>query len=86
MSDDDAKWVAVLRTTDPGFLPIAKSLLDSASIPYIFQGEAGVNLFPLGPAAAWATHRTTGASILVSPERLEEARALLEQPPELDGE
>ena len=86
MSDDDATWVAVLRTTDPGFLPLARSLLDSAAIPYIVQGEAGLNVFPLGPAAARATHRATGASILVSPDRLEEAQALLEPPPGSDGE
>jgi hypothetical protein len=83
----DEKLVAVLKTTDPALLPIARSVLEAAGIPHVVQGEAGVNVFPLGAAGARVTNRLTGTSILVPEEYSEEARALLEEPaePESDG-
>jgi hypothetical protein len=79
---EQEELVAVMKTTDPGLLPLAKSVLDAADIPYVVQGEAGVGLFPLGAAGQRVTHRMTGAIILVPKSRLEEARALLETPGE----
>jgi hypothetical protein len=79
---DREELVAVLKTTDPALLPLAKSVLDAAGIPYVVQGEAGVGLFPLGGAGQRVTHRMTGSIILVPQSRLEEARALLENPGE----
>jgi hypothetical protein len=81
-TEPDHELLAVLRTTDPALLPVAVSVLEAAGIPHIVQGAAGVSVFPLGPAAARATNRATGASILVSSDRYDEARALLETPPE----
>ena len=83
----EQELVAVLKTTDPALLPIAKSVLEAAGIPHVVQGEAGVNIFPVGAAGTRVTSRLTGASILVPREHLEEARALLEEPaePESDG-
>jgi hypothetical protein len=83
----DRDLVAVLKTTDPALLPIARSVLQAAGIPHVVQGEAGVNVFPVGAAGTRVTNRLTGASILVHREHLEEARALLEEPaePERDG-
>ena len=79
---DKGALVEVLRTTDVGLLTVIRSVLDAADIPYVVQGEAGVNLFPLGEAGTQVTRRLTGASLLVSPDRAEEARALIETPPE----
>jgi hypothetical protein len=44
----------------------------------VVQGEAGVNVFPLGAAAAQVTGRRTGATILVRKRDYAEAKALLE--------
>jgi hypothetical protein len=79
---DEHEMVRVLQTTDAGLLAVMRSVLDAAGIPHVVQGEAGVSLFPLGEAGARVTRRLTGASLLVSRERAEEARALLETPPE----
>jgi hypothetical protein len=78
----DRDLVAVLETTDPALLPIARSALQAAGIPHVVQGEAGINIFPLGAAATRVTRRLTGASILVDRENFEEAKALLETPAE----
>jgi len=76
---DDETLVCVCRTGDVGLLPLLKSLLDAAEIPYVVQGEAGLGLFPLGRFAVGLTNpRTMGASILVPRGRAEEARLLLE--------
>ena len=83
MSDNDEReMVEVLRTTDAGLLTVIRSVLDAADIPYIVQGEAGVNLFPLGEAGAQVTRRLTGTSLLVHPDQAEEALALIQTPPE----
>lgn len=74
------EMVPVLRTTDPAFLPVAQSVLDSAGIPWLVQGGAGIELFPLGPAGTRVSGRMTGAILLVPRSREEEARALLELP------
>ena len=63
--------VAVARTTDAGLLAVEP-----------IQGEAGVSLFPVGEFGSRVTGRTTGAVLLVPRDREEEARALLEAPPD----
>ncbi len=73
--------VAVFNTTDPALLPIVRSVLDAAEIPYVVQGEAGVSVFPLGPVAARVTNRLTGVTILVERDRAEEVAALLDVEP-----
>jgi len=74
--------VTVLRTTDPALLPVVKTVLEAAGVPFVVQGEAALSYFPLGPAAARATGRVTGASVLVPRERAAEARELLESSPD----
>jgi len=39
--------VTVFRTSDPGLVAVAKSILDEAAIEYVAQGEHIQNLFPL---------------------------------------
>ena len=72
------KLLPVLKTTDPMALSMAKSVLEAAAIPFIVQGEAGVNVFPLGAAGTQVTDRSTGAVILVEEPLFEEAKTLLE--------
>jgi hypothetical protein len=78
----EEKLVPVLETTDPMQLSMVKSVLTAAEIPFVVQGEAGVNVFPLGPAGRHVTKWSTGTKVLVEEGRLEEARALLETPAE----
>jgi hypothetical protein len=75
---DRDELVMVLKTTDPALLPVAKSVLEAAGVPHVVQGEAGINVFPLGAAASRVTNRLTGATILVRKQDYAEARALLE--------
>jgi hypothetical protein len=76
------KLLPVLETTDPMLLSTARSVLEAANIPFVVQGEAGVNVFPLGASGSRVTNRSTGAIILVEEERFEEAKTLLETPAE----
>ena len=76
------KLLPVLNTTDPMLLSLVKSVLEAADIPFIVQGEAGVNVFPLGAAGSRVTNRSTGTIVLVEEGRYEEAKALLETPAE----
>jgi hypothetical protein len=59
---------------------VAQSVLDAAGIPWVVQGGAGIDLFPLGSAGTRVSGRLTGALLLVPRSREEEARALLETP------
>jgi hypothetical protein len=77
---DEEELVAVLRSTDPALLPVVRSMLEAAGIPFVVQGEAGTGLFPMGPAGERVTDRMTGTTILVPRSREEEALALLEPP------
>jgi hypothetical protein len=69
----------LVSTADASFLPIVESLLESAGIPYVVQGESAVGLFPLGALGTTLSGRGLAAVILVPRGRLEEARALLEE-------
>jgi hypothetical protein len=77
-SEQDDELVAVLRTSDSNLLPVVKSVLDAAGIPYIVQGDQAMGLLPLGPFGGGVFSRVLGASVLVSADRADEARALLE--------
>ena len=76
----DEELVPVMKTTDPALLAVLKTVLEAAGVPFVVQGEAGVGLFPMGPAGEKVTNRMTGAAILVPRSREEEARALLQAP------
>ena len=75
---DENEMVAVLRTSDSTLMPVVKSVLDAAGIPYIVQGDEALGLLPLGPFGGGVFSRVLGASSLVPQERAEEALALLE--------
>ncbi len=72
--------VPLISTTDIGYLPVVKSLLDSVGIPYFVQGEEAFRLWPIGPlAGGLSAGGALRATIHVPEDRLEEARALLEE-------
>ena len=79
--DPHRELVAVFKTTDSILLPVVKSLLDSAGIEYISQGEEALGVLPLGPAgsqvvrASWAW----GATILVAKEEEASVKEMLAQ-------
>jgi hypothetical protein len=76
---EDDELVAVLRTSDSNLMPVVKSVLDAAGIPYIVQGDEAMGLLPLGPFGGGVFSRVLGASVLVPGDRAEEALALLER-------
>ena len=77
--DPHRELVAVFKTTDSILLPVVKSLLDSAGIEYVAQGEEALGVLPLGPAgskvvrASWAW----GATIHVAKEDEASVKELL---------
>ena len=84
-------YTVVFATSETDVLPVIKSLLQSADIPFETDGEAMLNLFPsdlLGPVLS----RPRGEVRIYVPESCaEEARELLAAPevaaePESDGE
>ncbi len=77
MSDETEELVAILKTGDISFLPVVKSMLDAAGIPYLVQGEEALSLFPVGPAGGGTGGRALVAVVKVPRDRSEEAKALL---------
>jgi hypothetical protein len=77
VSDVESDFAPLLTTSDTAFLPVVKSLLESAGIPFIVQGEEALGLFPLGPLGGTLDAGGLGATVHVPRERLEEAEALL---------
>jgi len=75
--DPDPELAAAFTTADSSLLPIVKSVLDAAGIPYLVQGDETLGLFPLGRFGVGVSKRTLGAIVRVPRSRLEEARELL---------
>ncbi len=85
-------YVDVFRTVDVSTLAVVKSVLESAGITYVVQGESALTLLPVGPL--WGGFGSAGvaAVIQVPEEEAEEALELLrevaepeETEPEDDG-
>jgi hypothetical protein len=68
---------AVLHTADATLVPVVRSLLDTAEIPYLLQGEEGAGLLPLGRFGGGVFEGNLGVIVLVPADRADEARALL---------
>lgn len=84
MSDDDREHpdphlVTVYETSDPDMVPIIKSLLDGAEIPYSLEGSSMVDLFPAQPMQPIMTDHKGELKVEVPADRAEEAEALLSQ-------
>lgn len=65
----------MLATSDPGLMPIAKSLLQSAQIPFVVEGAGIQDLFGIGRLSF---NPITGpAALRVASQDAADARALL---------
>lgn len=79
--------VGIFRSADAALLPVLKSVLAAAEIPYTVQGEESSGLFPFGSGDMVPDGRRFGAVLRVPESRAEEAKALLESTlPPADGE
>ncbi len=77
-SHDAEPMVAIRRTSDAALLPVLKSVLAAAEIPFDVQGDEASGLFPFGPTAMVPDGRRFGGVIRVPESRAEEAKALLD--------
>jgi len=71
---------------DAATLPVLRSALDAAGIPYIVDGEGVVGILPLGDVTEDEEHRGFGIVLHVPADRAEEARALLAGDATLTGD
>lgn len=79
-NDDRAsELVALLRTTDIGYLAVIKSVLESSGMPFAVQGEEGLHLIPITVPGGMFNPQALGATILVRRDDLEDAQHLIEQ-------
>lgn len=79
--------VAVMDTGDVSLLPVVKSVLSAAEIPFVVQGDESMGVLPvgrIGVAGISSGSHGLSAMILVSRDREEEARALLTELTETD--
>jgi len=86
----ETTYEEVFETAEPDVLPVIKSLLDSAGIPWATHGESLMNLFPSETMSIVTLTQGDDVHIYVPESRAEEARALLsgdftltDAPPEL---
>jgi hypothetical protein len=81
--------VEVMETSDPALLPVLLSVLESAGIEPVVEGDEIMGVLPVGHfgGGKWnADGRGLNVVIRVSRERAEEARALLTEVEESGGE
>jgi hypothetical protein len=82
--DDDLG--ELFRTTDPASLMVLRSVLDAAEISYVVQGGESLWLNSWGLSGSLFNPSSICASIWVRREDLEDARVLLQQPPQSEDE
>lgn len=73
-----AGWVEVARVHDPARVGLVRSVLDSAGIDYLTEGEAVQGVLPVA-VPGFFMDRGLGVVIRVRPEDLEDARHALEE-------
>lgn len=78
--------VTVLETGSQSLLAVAKSILDSAGVPYVARNERLQDLFGWGRLGTGFNLAMGPVRLEVPRDRLEEARVLLTQRPYLSGE
>jgi len=74
---DPKDLVTVLETADVNLLAVIKSLLDSAEIPYLVQGEEALSLLPVGRLGGPFARRGLGAAVMVPSEHADVALELI---------
>ena len=77
MEHEPADLVTVFDTSDPALLPVIKSLLQGADIPFLVQGEEAMSLLPVGEIMGPFTKRGLAARVMVRSEDAEAATELL---------
>lgn len=85
----DDELVSVLDTADVSLLPVIKSVLSSAGIPFLVQGDEAVGVLPVGKMGVGgfsAGGHGLAATVLVPREHEQEARAVLTQLTDFEGE
>ena len=75
---EGSELVPVLETSDASLLPVIKSVLTAAGIPFVVQGDQAVGIDPPGRIAETVGLLALCAVVLVPAERKEEAQRLLE--------
>jgi hypothetical protein len=74
----DVHLVTVFESGDPALIPLVRSLLDSAGIPFVTKGEGIQDLFGWGRMPGGFSVVAGPVTFQVDEEDAEEARALLE--------
>lgn len=74
----DLEMVCVLRTADEALAALAKSLLESESIPYVVRGEALQDLLGWGRIVGGFNYVVGPAEFLVPEAYADRARAVLQ--------
>ncbi len=69
--------VAVFETDNAALLPVVRSLLQAAEVPFTVQGEESFFLFPLYSIGGPFASHGLAVRFVVPADRAEEARALL---------
>jgi hypothetical protein len=75
---DVPEYVTILETSDLSVIPVLKSALEGAGIPYETRGEGLMDLFPSEALGAPFRSSAGEVEIRVSKDRADEARELLE--------
>ena len=78
-TDPESGPVLVLTTADVGVLPVVKSALQAAEIPFIVQGEHTLGQLPTGLLAGPFARTGLAARVFVPAAHAAAARELLEQ-------
>ncbi len=74
-----AALVPVLTIAESAMLPVVKSVLESAGIAYVVQGEEGMALLPVGGLAKGMIRRAFSCVVHVAQPDLEAAREVLRE-------
>jgi hypothetical protein len=77
--------VDLLTTPDVALLAVVKSVLDSAGIPYVVQGEEGLRTFPLGMTGGFFNPSAFAAVIRVRRRDYPDAQCLLAETADPDS-
>ena len=78
-TDPESGPVLVFTTADVGLLPVVKSVLQAAEIPFLVQGEHALGQLPTGLLAGPFARTGMAARVFVPAAHAEGARELLTQ-------
>ncbi len=77
----ELELIAVFGTADPALLPVVKSVLEAAEIPFFVQGDEAMGLLPVGRFATGLTQKGQGLVAIVHVDKDHEERAREVLPP-----